>query len=93
MGFRCFRLDRKNITEEKFKQILLAESEDGYNEEQLRNIWIDDEKNDNFVCVDGDRIIAHISYNPSSKRRNGSIYMFHRFNCIRNYYIWHLRNS
>ena len=48
---------------------------DGYNEEQLRNIWIDDEKNDNFVCVDGDRIIAHISYNPSSKRRNGSIYM------------------
>ena len=47
----------------------------GYTEEQLKSIWIEDEKDDNFVCVDGDKIIAHISYNPLSKRRNGSLYM------------------
>lgn len=70
-----FRLDRKDVTDEQFKQIIEVESEDGYTEEQLRRIWIEDEKDDNFVCVDGDKIVAHISYNPMSKRRNGSLYM------------------
>jgi len=74
-NLKYYRLDRKNITEEQFEQIVAVESEDGYTEDQLRRIWFEDEKDDNFVCVDGDKIIAHISYNPQSKRRNGSLYM------------------
>ena len=74
-NFKYYRLDRRDITEEQLQQIVAVESEDGYTEYQLRKIWIEDEKDDNFVCVDGDKIVAHISYNPQSKRRNGSIYM------------------
>lgn len=47
----------------------------GYSEEVMRELWIEDKKNSNFVCYDNDRIVAHISYNPKSKRRNGSIFM------------------
>ena len=72
---KYFRLDRSEVTEDLFKQIVAAESEDGYTEEQLRCLWIEDEKDDNFVCMDNDKIVANISYNPLSKRRNGSIYM------------------
>lgn len=74
-NLKYYRLDRSNITEEQLQQIVAVESKDGYTEDQLRMIWIEDEKDDNFVCVDGDKIVAHISYNPLSKRRNGSLYM------------------
>ena len=41
----------------------------------MRQIWCERDNNDNFACVDGHKVVAHISYNPKSKRRNGSIYM------------------
>lgn len=68
------KLDKKDITEEQFKQIMSVENSTGtgYSEEVMRQIWIED---DNFVCIDKDKIVAHASYNPKSKRRNGSIYM------------------
>jgi len=75
---KIYRLDRNEITKEQFKQIVLVEqsgNEDCYTEEQLKQIWIDSIKNDNFVCVDNDKIVAHISFNPFSMRRNGSIYI------------------
>jgi ribosomal protein S18 acetylase RimI-like enzyme len=75
--FKYVRLDRKDITEEQFKQIMEVENStgNGYSEDVMRSIWLEDEKDSNFVCFDGDKIVGHISFNPLSKRRNGSIYM------------------
>lgn len=71
------RLDRLEVTKEQFKQIMDVENStgSGYEEEIMRSIWLEDEKDDNFVCVTDDKIVAHISFNPNSKRRNGSVYM------------------
>lgn len=71
------RLDKKDITEEQFKQVMDVENStgSGYSEEAMRMMWLEDEKNSNFVCKDNDKIVAIISFNPLSKRRNGSIYM------------------
>lgn len=71
------KLDKKDVTEELFKQIMAVENStgSGYEEEIMREIWLTRDNNDNFVCMDKDKIIAHISYNPKSKRRNGSIFM------------------
>ena len=71
------KLDRKDVTEELFDQIMAVENStgSGYDEEIMREIWLTKDNNDNFVCMDGQKIVAHISYNPKSKRRNGSIFM------------------
>lgn len=71
------KIDRKDVTEEMFKQIMVVENftGSGYEEDIMREIWISGDKNDNFACFDNDKIVAHISYNPKSKRRNGSIFM------------------
>ena len=71
------KLDRKDVSEELFKQIMVVENStgSGYEEDIMREIWITRDNNDNFVCMDEDKIVAHISYNPKSKRRNGSIFM------------------
>ena len=71
------KLDKKDVTEELFSQIMAVENStgSGYDEDIMREIWITGDKNDNFVCMDKDKIVAHISYNPKSKRRNGSIFM------------------
>ena len=73
------RLDRLEITEEQFKQVLNVERSDGeddcYSEEIMREIFIEDIKDDNFVCFDKDKIVGYISFNPNSKRRNGSAYI------------------
>ena len=73
------RLDRSEITEEQFKQVLKVEQcegeDDYYSEEKMRELLIEDKKNSNFVCIDSDKIVGYIAYNPLSKRRNGSIYI------------------
>lgn len=71
------RLDKLEITEDQFKQIMDVENSTstGYSEEIMKSIWLEDEKDDNFVCIKNDRIVGHISFNPKSMRRNGSIYM------------------
>ena len=73
------RLDRLEITEEQFKQVLKVERSDGeddcYSEEVMRELFIEDTKDDNFVCFDKDEIVGYISLNPKSKRRNGSSYI------------------
>ena len=77
INLKVFRLDRKDVTSEIFAQIVAVEKsgEDGYTEDQLKELWIDDKKNDNFVAVTDDKIVGHITFNPMSKRRNGSVYM------------------
>lgn len=73
-----YKINRDKLTEEQFEQIVSVEqsgSADCYTREQLKELWIESEKNDNFVCVDNDKIIAYISFNPFSQRRNGSIYI------------------
>jgi len=76
---RYERIDRKDITEEQFKQVLKVERSEGeencYSEEVMREIFIEDQKDDNFVCSYRDEIVAYISYNPKSQRRKGSIYI------------------
>ena len=71
------KIDRKDVTEKMFKQIMEVENStgSGYNEDIMREIWIERDNNDNFACFDGDKVVAHISYNTKSKRRNGSIFM------------------
>ena len=71
------KLSQKEITDEQFRQVCEVENStgNGYSEEIMRQIWVESDKNDNFVCIDNNKIIAHISYNPLSKRRNGSIFM------------------
>lgn len=71
------KINNKNITEEIFKQVMVVENSScsGYHEEQMRSMWNTKSKNDNFVCLDKDKIVAYVTYNPNSKRRNGSIYM------------------
>ena len=79
MLYRYERIDRNEITEEQFKQVLKVErsvgEDDCYSEEVMRELFIKDEKDDNFVCYDKDQIVAYISLNPKSKRRNGSAYI------------------
>lgn len=64
-------------TPKQFKQIMEVENStgDGYSESVMLEMWVNGDKNDNFVCEVNGRIVAHISFNPNSKRRNGSIYM------------------
>ena len=71
------KLDRKDVNEDLFNQIMMVENStgSGYDEDIMREIWITRDINDNFVCMDNDKIVAHISYNPKSKRRNGSVFM------------------
>lgn len=79
MLYRYEKLDRNKITDEQFKQVLKVERSDGeddcYSEEIMKELFIKDEKDDNFVCYDKDQIVAYISLNPKSKRRNGSAYI------------------
>lgn len=79
MLYRYEKIDRNEITEEQFKQVLKVERSDGeddcYSEEIMRELFMENEKNDNFVCYDKNQIVAYISLNPNSKRRNGSAYI------------------
>ena len=71
------KLNQSEITAKQFMEIMRVEnsSDSGYEEHIMRQMWIDENKNDNFVCILDNKIIAHATFNPSSKRRNGSIYM------------------
>lgn len=71
------RLDKSQITPQIFQQIVDVENAegDGYTKQQLENIWLTDPKDDNFVCMDGEKVVGHISVNPLSKRRNGSLFV------------------
>ena len=77
--FEYKRLDQHEITEEQFKQVLKVEQSEGEDDsfpvEAMKELLINDHKNFNFVCTYNDEIVGYISYNPSSKRRNGSIYI------------------
>lgn len=75
--YRYIKLEENDVTDALFKQIMEVENStgSGYEEDIMREIFITGHKNDNFVCFDEDRIVAHITFNPKSKRRNGSIYM------------------
>ena len=71
------KINKENVSEEMFKQIMAIENSTGtgYSEDVMREIWTVRDNNDNFACFDGNNMVAHISYNTKSKRRNGSIYM------------------
>lgn len=71
------KLLQSQVTDELFEQICFVEnsSQEGYSTEVLKEIWLTGDKNDNFVCLDNGKIVAHISFNPFSNRRNGSIFM------------------
>lgn len=75
--YRYIKLEEKDVTDNLFKQIMEVENStvSGYSEDVMKEIFITGHKNDNFVCFDKDKIVAHITFNPKSKRRNGSIYM------------------
>ena len=77
--YKYERIDRSEITEEQFKDVLRVERSEGedkcYSEEVMKELFIQDPKIDNFVCYDNDRIVGYISLNPKSKRRNGSAYI------------------
>lgn len=47
------RVDRLEVTSEVFNQIMEVESceGDGYDENQMRALFIEDEKDDNFVFI------------------------------------------
>ena len=76
-GFSYIKLLQTKITEQQFQEVMEVENStgSGYAEEEMREIWVNGNKNDNFVCLHNEKIVAHISYNPQSKRRNGSIFM------------------
>ena len=48
-NIRVYKLDRKEVTSEIFAQIVAVEnsSDNGYTEDQLEELWIEDKKNDN----------------------------------------------
>ena len=75
--YKYTKLEEKDVTDVLFKQIIEVENStgSGYSEDVMKEIFIAGHKNDNFVCFDNDKIVAHITFNPKSKRRNGSIYM------------------
>lgn len=75
--YEVYKVDTNNMNADLFHQIVEIENlgnEAGYSEETLKEIWMKSEKNDNFVCVLHGKIVGHISLNPCSKRRNGSVY-------------------
>ena len=71
------KLIKEKITDEQFKQIMEVEQceGDGYSEKIVREIYLEDQKDVNFACFDGEKIVAHIATNPLSQRRNGSIFV------------------
>ena len=74
--FEIYKVDSDHIDDGLFDQIVKVESdgnEDGYSVETLKDIWMES-KNDNFVCIIHGNVIGHISFNPFSLRRNGSVY-------------------
>ena len=77
MAYTYKKLLQSQITDDEFEMVCSVEnsSDEGYGEDIMQEIWVKGNKNDNFVCFDDDKIVAHISFNPFSKRRNGSIFM------------------
>ena len=77
MKYTYKRVDRSEVTPQLFQQIVDVENAegDGYTKQQLETIWINDHKDDNFVCMDGEKVVGHISVNPLSQRRNGSLFV------------------
>ena len=75
--YRYVKLEEREVSDALFKQIMEVENStgSGYEENIMRELFITGHKNDNFVCFDEDKIVAHITFNPKSKRRNGSIFM------------------
>ncbi|MBQ9790885.1 MAG: GNAT family N-acetyltransferase [Clostridia bacterium] len=75
MEFKYIPQDK--VTEDIFSEVMAVESSrpSGYDEENMRAFWQTSGKNDNFVCTENGKIVGHISFNPNSKRRNGSIFM------------------
>ena len=76
-NLKYIKISQLEMTKEQFQQVMHVENStgSGYSEDAMRYLWIDGNINDNFVCMDNNDIVAHITYNPTSKRRNGSIYM------------------
>lgn len=77
MKYTYKRLDKSQVSPQLFQQIVDVENAegDGYTKQQLESIWLTDPKDDNFVCMDGEKVVGHISVNPLSKRRNGSVFV------------------
>lgn len=77
--FRYEQLKQETVTAEQFKQVLEVEfsGNEPYPAEVIKQIYVEDKKDVNFVCVDNstNKIIAHIATNPQSKRRNGSVFV------------------
>jgi len=71
------KINNKEINDELFNKVMVVENSTGtgYNEEQMQSMWNENSINDNFACFDKDKIVAILTYNPNSKRRNGSVYM------------------
>ncbi len=70
-------IPQSEVSEEIFREVMSVESSrpSGYDEESMRVFWQISGKNHNFVCIDGGNVVGHISFNPNSVRRNGSIFM------------------
>ena len=76
MKFEYKKIVKNEVTESQIKDIVKIEGEDGYTEDQIRNIWQDESiVNDNFACIINGKIMGSVSFNPNSKRRNGSVFM------------------
>ena len=73
----CLKLNQESVSESIFQQIMEVENStgDGYSESAMRRMWQTENINDNFVCKVNNKIVGIITFNPNSKRRNGSVYM------------------
>jgi len=70
-------IPQSEVTDEIFEKIMKIESsrDSGYDEKSMNVFWRTSGINENFICLIDNEIVGHISYNPNSKRRNGSIFM------------------
>ncbi len=74
MDLKYEKIETDDLDDNIIDQLMEIEGIDGYNREEISNIWTT-KRNGNFVCFDGEKVVGKISFNPLSKRRNGSIYI------------------
>lgn len=72
-----YKVSKDDMTEALFQQIVEVENSGGdpYSVEQLKELWLGNHNFDCFVCTNHHKVVGHMTFNPHSRRRNGSIYL------------------
>ncbi|MBE7082260.1 MAG: GNAT family N-acetyltransferase [Clostridiales bacterium] len=77
MNLKYIDVNYKTISDELFEQIYTVEQSSTYEpyEKDILNQIVMFENNTTFLCLDGEKVVAHATFNSETKKYDNSIYM------------------